>query len=96
MLARAVFSCPNVGVRGRSVRARAGFYQEGEVKIWGIKEGWIRLSRLPGQECNARKGLIAWEREINIRKKNGTKGMRRWRCRKLWCKSETVKFEVKE
>ena len=57
------------------------------MKIRGVNEGWIRLSRLPGEECEARKGLIAWKSEIKIRSNRVGLGMRRLRCRKWWSKS---------
>ena len=44
------------------------------MKIRRVNEGWISLSRLPGEECEARKGLIAWKSEINIR--SGRVGLR--------------------
>lgn len=72
-----------------------GFNQENGVKIGGMQEEWISWSRLHGEGCEARKGLLAWTK-INIRKKNGAKGMRRWRYRKWRYKREPVKFKVKE
>ena len=44
------------------------------MKIRRVNEGWISLSRLPGEECEARKGLIAWKSELNIR--SGRVGLR--------------------
>lgn len=60
-----------------------------------MQEEWTSLSRLRGEGCEARKGLLAWTK-INIRRKNATKGTRRWRCRKWWYKREPIKFKVKE
>lgn len=65
------------------------------MKIGGMQEERINLSRLRGEGCEARKGMPAWAK-INVREKNGTKGTRRGRCRKWWYKREPVKFKVKE
>ena len=53
-----------------------GFTRRMGVKIRRVNEGWISLSRLPGEECEARKGLIAWKSELNIR--SGRVGLREW------------------
>lgn len=48
------------------------------------------MSRLSEEECGARKWLIVWS-EIDIRKKNRRKGIRKW-----WYRSAPVKFKVKD
>ena len=50
-----VWVCVCVGVRAESqLEAGLEFYQEVRVRS-GIKEGWIKLSRLWGEGCEARK-----------------------------------------